>query len=167
MTSREGSSNIKLDESLISGGSSNLTVREEENRLNDNTMFITDNKKTREKYKQRPNRTKETVTAVKSNNVLMEGKQQGNESGKSYVEAVKHNKMNISNDTVNFSEIYDQLLEDESNNTSRIEIFPPKFCTNSASSSNASDSIVVEDNSTIFSSQGAEILLILEELQRK
>ena len=77
MTSREGSSNINLNESLISGSSSHLTVREEENHLNGNNRFITDNRKTREKYKQRLNRTKETVTTVKSNNVLTEDKTTG------------------------------------------------------------------------------------------
>ena len=144
-----------------------MTVREEENHLNGINRFITDNRKTREKYKQRLNRTKETVTTVKSNNVLTEDKQQGDENGKSYAEAVKYNRINISNDTVNLSEIYNQLLEDELNNTSKVEISPPKVCTNSASSSNASDSIAVEDNPTILSSQNEEIFSILEELQRK
>ena len=60
LTSREGSSNINLDESLISGSSSNVTVREEENHLNGINRFITDNRKTREKYKIL-NRMKETV----------------------------------------------------------------------------------------------------------
>ena len=81
--------------------------------------------------------------------------------------AVKYNRINISNDTVNLSEIYNQLLEDELNNTSKVEISPPKVCTNSASSSNASDSIAVEDNPTILSSQDEEIFSILEELQRE
>ena len=66
--------------------------------------------------------------------------------------------MNISNDTVNLSEIYNQLLEDESNNTSKTEISPPKVCTNAASSSNASDFIAVVDNPTKLSSQDEEIL---------
>ena len=74
--------------------------------------------------------------------------------------------MNISNDTVNLSEIYNELLEDELKNTSKVEISPPKVCTNSASSSNALDSIVVGDNPTILSSQDEVILSILEELQR-
>ena len=64
------------------------------------------------------------------------------------------------------SEIYNQLLEDELNNTSKVEIFPPKFCTNSASSSIASDSTAVEDKPTILSSQDEEILSILEKLLR-
>ena len=51
-----------------------MTVREKENHLNGINRFITDNKKTREKYKQRLNRTKETVATVKSNNVLTEDK---------------------------------------------------------------------------------------------
>ena len=76
MTSRVGNSNNNLNESLISKNSSNLTVREEENHLNNNNRFITDNRKTREKYKQRLNCTKESATTVKSNNVLMEDKQQ-------------------------------------------------------------------------------------------
>ena len=59
------------------------------------------------------------------------------------------------------------MLEDELNNTSKVDISPPKVCTNSASSSNASDSLVVEDNPTILSSQNEEIFSILEELQRK
>ena len=75
--------------------------------------------------------------------------------------------MNISNYTVNLSEIYHQLLEDQSKSTSKVEIFSPKVCTNLVSSSNASDPIVIEDNSTILSSQNEEILSILEELQRK
>ena len=75
--------------------------------------------------------------------------------------------MNVSNDTVNLYEIYNQLLENESKNISKVEISPPKVCTNSTSSSNASDSIVVEDNPTILSSQDEEILSILEELQGK
>ena len=83
--------------------------------------------------------TKETVTTVKSN-VLTEDKQQGNEKGKSYAAVVKYNRINICNDTVNLSEIYNQLLEDELNTISKIEISPPKVCTNSASSSNALDS---------------------------
>ena len=144
-----------------------MTVREEENHLNGINRFITDNRKTREKYKQRLNRTKETVTTVKSNNVLTAGNEQGNESGKSYAEAVKYNRINISNDTANLSEIYNQLLEDELNNTSKVEISPPKVSTNSASSSNASDSKAVEDNPTILSSQDEETLSILEKLQRK
>ena len=45
----------------------------------------------------RLNRTKETVTTVKSNNVLTEDKQQGNENGQSYAEGVMCNRMNISN----------------------------------------------------------------------
>ena len=65
------------------------------------------------------------------------------------------------------SEIYNQLFEDELNNTSKVEISPPKVCTNSASSSNASDSIAVEDNPNILSSQDEDILSKLEELQRK
>ena len=64
------------------------------------------------------------------------------------------------------SEIYNQLLEDESNNTSKVEISPPKVCTNSTSSSNGSDSIAVEDDPTILFSQDEEILSILEKLQR-
>ena len=83
------------------------------------------------------------------------------------MEVVKYNRINISNDTVIFSEIYNQLLEDELNNTSKVEISPSKVCTNSASSSNASDSIAVEDNPTILSSQDEEVLSILEELQKK
>ena len=130
-------------------------------------IYIHNNRKTREKYKQRLDRTKETVTTIKSNNVLTEDKQQVNENGKSDAEAVKYNRMNKSYDTINLSEIYNQLLKDESKNASKVEISPPKVCTNSASSSNASDSIVVEDNPTLLSSQDDEILSILEELQRK
>ena len=59
------------------------------------------------------------------------------------------------------------MLEDELNNTSKVEISPPKVCTNWTSSSNASDSIAVEDNPFILSSQDDEILSILEELQWK
>ena len=79
---------------------------------------------------------------------------------KSYAEAVKYYWVNISDDMVNLSEIYYQLLEDESKNTSKVEISPPKVCTNSAGSSNASDSIVVEDNPTVSSSQYDETLSI-------
>ena len=104
-----------------------MTAREEENHLNGINRFITDNRKTREKYKQRLNRTKETVTTVKSNNVSTKDKHQGDENGKSYAEAVKYNRINISNDTVNLSEIYNQLLEDELNNTSKVEISTAKF----------------------------------------
>ena len=167
LTSREGGSNINFNESLISGSSSNVTVREEENHLNGINRFITDNRKTREKYKQRLYRTKETVTTVKNNNVLTEEKQQGDENRISYAEAVKYNRINNSNDTVNLSEIYNQFLEDELNNTCKVEISPPKVCTNSASSSNASDSIAVEDNPNILFSQDEDILSKLEELQRK
>ena len=88
-----------------------MTLREEKNHVNGIIRFITDNWKTREKYKQRLNRTKETVATVKSNSVLTEDKQQGNENGKFYAEAVKYNRINISNDTVNLSEIYNHLLE--------------------------------------------------------
>ena len=144
-----------------------MTVREEENHLNGINRFITDNRKTREKYKQRLNRTKETATTVKSNNVLTEDKQQGDENGKSYAEAIKYNRINISNDTVNSSEIYNQLLEDELNNTSKVEVSSLKVSTNLASSLNASDSVAVEANHTILSSQNEEMLSILEELQRK
>ena len=144
-----------------------MNVREEENHLNGINRFITDNKKIREKYKQRLNSTKETVTTVKSNNVLMEDKQQGDEHGKSYAEVIKYKRINISNDMVNLSEIYKQLLEDELNNTSKVEVSPPKVSTNLASSLNASDSVAVEDNHTILSSQNEEMLSILEELQRK
>ena len=147
-----------------------MTVREEENHLNGINRFITDNRKTREKYKQRLNRSKETVTTVVTtvkSNVLTEDKQQSNESGKPYAEAIKYNRINICNDTVNLSEIYNHLLEDDLNNTSKVEISTPKVCTNSVSSSNASDSIAVEDNPTILSSRDEKILSILEELQRK
>ena len=158
LTSRESSSNINLNKSLISGSSSNATGREEENHLNGINRFITDNRKTREKYKQRLYRTKETVTTVKNNNVLTEEKQQGDENRISYAEAVKYNRINNSNDTVNLSEIYNQFLEDELNNTCKVEISPPKVCTNSASSSNALDYIAVEDNHTILCSQDEEVL---------
>ena len=53
----------------------------------------------------------------------------------------------------NLSEIYKQLIEDENKSSFKIEIAPPKVCINSATSSNASDSIFVEDNPTVFSSQ--------------
>ena len=82
MISREGSSKINLDESLISGSDSNVTVKEEENHLNDNNRFITGNRKAREKYKQRLNRAKGTVTTIKSNNLLTQDKQQGSENVK-------------------------------------------------------------------------------------
>ena len=82
MISREGSSNINLDESLISGSDSNVTVKEEENHLNDNNRFATGNRKAREKYEQRLNRTKGTVTTIKSNNLLTQDKQQGSENVK-------------------------------------------------------------------------------------
>ena len=75
--------------------------------------------------------------------------------------------MNISNDRINLFEIYNQLPEDDSKNTSKVETCPQKVCTNSASSSNASNSKIDEDNPTILSSQDEEILPILEELQRK
>ena len=75
--------------------------------------------------------------------------------------------MNISSNAVILSEIYNQLPEDESKNTSKVEISPPKVCTNSASSSSASDSKVIEINPTISSSQDEEIISVLEELQRK
>ena len=75
--------------------------------------------------------------------------------------------MKISNGTVGLSEIYNQLLEDESNSTSKVEIYPPKGCTNSFSSSNASNSMPDEDNPTILSSQDEETFSILEELQWK
>ena len=109
-----------------------MTVRKEENHLNGINRFITGNRKTREKYKQTLNITKETVTTVKSNNVLTEDKQQGDKNGKPYAEVVKYNRINISNDTVNLSEIYNQLLDDELNNTSKVEISPPKVFTNLA-----------------------------------
>ena len=164
MISREGSSNINLDESLISGSDSNVTVKEEENHLNDNNRFATGNRKARKKYEQRLNRTKGTVTTIKSNNLLTQDKQQGNENVKSYAEAVKYNRMNISSNAVILSEIYNQLPEDKSKNTSKVEISPPKVCTNSASSSSASDSKVIEINPTISSSQDEEIISVLEEL---
>ena len=110
LTSRERSSNINLNESLISGSSSNVTLREEENHLNGINRFVTDNRKTREKYKQILNLTKETVTTVKSNNVLTEDKQQGDHNGKSYAGTVEYNSINISNDTVNLCEISSHLL---------------------------------------------------------
>ena len=62
------------------------------------------------------------------------------------------------------SKIYNQFLEDESNNTSKIETSPPKVCSNSTSSSNASDFVAAEDSPTILSSQDEEILSILQEL---
>ena len=72
--------------------------------------------------------------------------------------------MNISSNAVILSEIYNQLPEDKSKNTSKVEISPPKVCTNSASSSSASDSKVIEINPTISSSQDEEIISVLEEL---
>ena len=48
-----------------------------------------------------------------------------------------------------------------------MEISPHKVCTNSASSSNASDSVTVEGNPTILSSPDEEILSILEKLRGK
>ena len=84
MISRESSSNITLDESLISGSSSNVTVREEEYHLNNNNRFITNNRIAGEKYKQELTSTKEAVTTIKSINVLTEDKQQDNGKVKSY-----------------------------------------------------------------------------------
>ena len=130
LTSREGGSNINLVESLISGSSSNVTVIVEGNHLNGKNRFITDNRKAREKYKQGQNRTKETVIAIKSNNVLTDDKKQGNEKVICYAGLEKDNKMNISNNVVNLPEIYKQLLEGESKNTSKVEISSPNVCTN-------------------------------------
>ena len=84
MISRESSSNITLDESLISGSSSNVTVREEEDHLNNNNRFIINNRIAGEKYKQELTSTKEAVTTIKSINVLTEDKQQDNGKVKSY-----------------------------------------------------------------------------------
>ena len=84
MISTESSSNITLDESLISGSSSNVTVREEEYHLNNNNRFITNNRIAGEKYKQELTSTKEAVTTIKSINVLTEDKQQDNGNVKSY-----------------------------------------------------------------------------------
>ena len=83
MISTESSSNITLDESLISGSSSNVTVREEEYHLNNNNRFITNNRIAGEKYKQELTSTKEAVTTIKSINVLTEDKQQDNGNVKS------------------------------------------------------------------------------------
>ena len=84
MISRESSSNITLDESLISGSSSNVTVREEEDHLNNNNRFITNNRIAGKKYKQELTSTKEAVTTIKSINVLTEDKQQDNGNVKFY-----------------------------------------------------------------------------------
>ena len=107
-----------------------MTVTEEGYHLNGKNRFITDNRKAREKYKQRQNCTKETVIAIKSNNVLTDDKKQGNEKVICYAGLEKDNKMNISNNVVNLPEIYKQLLEGESKNTSKVEISSPNVCTN-------------------------------------
>lgn len=64
--------------------------------------------------------------------------------------------VNIFRDSTNLSEIYRQLLENESKNTSKIEHSPPKVWFNSD-----------EDNYNVLSSEDEETLLILEKLQRQ
>ena len=64
--------------------------------------------------------------------------------------------VNIFRDSTNLSEIYRQLLENESKNTSKIEHSPPNVWFNSD-----------EDNYNVLSSEDEETLLNLEKLQRQ
>ena len=145
----------------------NETTKEDSETRHIDNKFITDNRKSRKKFKQETFIDKGNANSI--NNVIIENSTQSNERIRSYAEAVKYSASDMSEtfNKNNLPEIYKQLREDENKNFLKIETAPPKVCINSATSSNASDSIFVEDNPTVFSSQDEEILSILEELQRQ
>ena len=64
------------------------------------------------------------------------------------------------------SQIYSDLLAGE-NSSSKMDIFPPNLCTNSAHISNDSGSPNGEKNEPLFCTQDKEILSILEELEQE
>ena len=86
--------------------------------------------------------TKKLFHFTKNNNAEKEEDKKRNWN---FAEEVKSDN-NISNDSINLSGIYRQLLEAESKKTSEIKT-SPRVCTNSAHSPNSTDSIVEEDNS--------------------
>ena len=86
------------NESVISARSSNVTVRKQKIHQEINETFITDNRKTREKYKQK----EEAVTILKNNKILGEDDKQGSKF-KSYAAAVKENDQIVSKDRLNLS----------------------------------------------------------------
>ena len=63
---------------------------------------------------------------------------------------------------VNFSDIYQDLLRDEKNNSSRI-VSPPKICVNTSYSCNNSNQAKSINTSAFLDSQDQDILKILEE----
>ena len=79
---------------------------------------------------------------------------------KPYAEPVR----NITENDVDFSRIYANLVEDEKSNSFKVEPSPPVLCTNPAHVTNHSCSSV-EQKDTLFSIQDMEILSILEELE--
>ena len=159
-------SNVKETESNTLTSSSpndrdldgNETTKEDSETRHIDNKFITDNQKSRKKFKQETFIDKGNANSI--NNVMIENSTQSNERIRSYTEAVKYSTSDMSEtfNKNNLSEIYKQLIEDENKNSLKIETAPPKVCINSATSSNASDSIFFEDNPTVFSSQDEEII---------
>ena len=145
----------------------NETTKEDSETRHIDNKFITDNRKSRKTFKQENFIDKGNANSI--NNVIIENSTQSNERIRSYAEVVKYSTSNMSEtfNKNNLSEIYKPLIEDENKDSLKTEIAPPKVCINSATSSNRSDSIVVENNPTVFSSLDEEILSILEKLQRQ
>ena len=65
---------------------------------------------------------------------------------------------------VNFSELYLNILETEQTNSSKMEIAPPKFCTDSSEYQNSSSLLVGSNETELFSTQGRELVSILVDL---
>ena len=104
-----------------------------------NTSFVTDNRKERRKVR----------------------KQIEAEVGrKSYAAAVR----NITEEDVDFSMIYENLVKDEKSNSSPVETCLPVLCANSAHVTNHFCNSVQEKD-TLFSAQDKKILSTLEELR--
>ena len=91
-----------------------------------NVNFVTDSRNLRQKYAQKIHDTKKTVYCTKDN---VNVKDDDNQEIKLYAEVTKGG-INAFNNSVTFSEIYRQLLENESNNTSKIEPSPPEILLN-------------------------------------
>ena len=78
---------------------------------------------------------------------------------KSYAEAVRF-------DTTDFPKIYCELLSCEKSISSNLGTCPPDLCINLAEVSNSSNSQISQNDANAFSSQGEELLSILQDLQQ-
>ena len=85
---------------------------------------------------------------------------------RSYAEAARYDNTLTYTKTIDFLNIYCELLACEKSNSSNSGICPTFLCTNSLEFSSSSNSQISQNDINVFSSQDEELLPILVDLQQ-